>query len=303
MDDLADWLRIREPADIGARSEGLARRIARAVATREVVDVLDLATGTGSNFRYLAPKLGPRQRWLVVDRDPALLALIPNLITVWGAPRGYAVQEIGASGCLVRGEALECRIETRLMDLGTLDDPQIFQGRALVTASALLDLVSESWIVALAWQCRRAGAAALFAITYNGRFSCTPADPEDEAVRDLFNRHQKTDKGLGGPAEGPAANAAVLRCFAEAGYEVRSEASDWTLDGDDRDLQRRLVEGWADAAREIAPGESPAIARWRARRLADVEAARSRMTVGHFDVAAWPSDQMPTPGSVPSSHG
>jgi hypothetical protein len=163
----------------------------------------------------------------------------------------------------------------------------MFAGRHLVTASALLDLVSESWLRTLASRCRLAGAAALFTITYDGRFSCVPAEPEDELVRGLMNAHQRRDKGLGGPAEGPGAVACAVRCFSEEGYEVSTETSDWVLGPGEEVLQRMLIDGWARAASEQAPDAAEMIASWRARRLAHVEAEQSHIVVGHRDVAAW----------------
>jgi hypothetical protein len=50
-------------------------------------------------------------------------------------------------------------------NLGSLDDAGMFSRQHLVTASALLDLVSESWMKTLAARCRDAGAAVLFALT------------------------------------------------------------------------------------------------------------------------------------------
>ena len=152
-------------------------------------------------------------------------------------------------------------------DLGTLDDYRIFAGRHLVTASALLDLVSESWLLALATHCRAAGAVVLFAITYNGRFTCAPAEDEDDTVRELMNRHQLTDKGLGGPAAGPAAAACAEQFFAGVGYTVRRERSDWTLGPAENDVQRLLIEGFSQAATEMSPERAAIIERWRARRL------------------------------------
>jgi hypothetical protein len=49
---------------------------------------------------------------------------------------------------------------------------------------------------------------------------------------------------------------------------------------------RALVTGWADAAREIAPEQTPMIDDWLERRLAHVNAGRSRVVVGHDDLAA-----------------
>ena len=287
MDEsLSHWLGLREPADAAARSDALTRTIAGAMPPGEPVCVLDLATGTGSNIRYLMDRLPGRQRWLAVDRDAALLADLRERMSSWGAAKGYTVRS-EAGLCIIGGASLDCEIETRQMDLGTLDDPEIFAGRHLVTASALLDLVSAQWLRALAAQCRAAGTSALFTITYNGRSSCVPAEPEDDIVRDLMNQHQKRDKGLGGPAAGPDAVACADRCFAETGYRVQLEPSDWTLGPDVAALQRMLIDGWAHAATETRPDRAATIARWRARRLAHVDAGRSRLVVGHDDFAAW----------------
>ena len=262
---LSHWLGLREPADVAARSEPLTRRIADALPAGEAVCALDLATGTGANIRYLMDRLPGGQRWLAVDRSAGLLAELRD-----------------------RMSSCECEIETRQMDLGTLDDRQIFAGRHLVTASALLDLVSAEWLRTLAAHCRATGAAALFTITYNGRSSCVPAEPEDDLVRRLMNRHQKTDKGLGGPALGPDAVSCAAQQFAEIGYQVQCEPSDWTLGPEVADLQRMLIDGWAQAATEMAPEHLSTIAHWRERRLAHVDAGRSRLVVGHDDLAAWP---------------
>jgi hypothetical protein len=172
------------------------------------------------------------------------------------------------------------------MDLGSLHS-SIFDGRQLVTASALLDLVSESWLRSLAQNCRTAQAAALFTITYNGRNACSPAEPEDGLVFDLFNHHQATDKGLGGPAAGPEAARLAARAFEEVGYHVELDRSDWVLGASESAMQRFLIDGWASAATEVAPDQTAIIAAWRARRLAYIDAGRSSVEVGHHDMAAW----------------
>ena len=188
---------------------------------------------------------------------------------------------------LIRGKKFDARIEARKRDLASLDDPELFAGRHLVTASALLDLVSESWLRTLATRCSEIRGVALFSITYNGQSASSPAEPEDEAVLELFNQHQHRDKGLGGPAAGPNAFEVASRCFAEVGYEVNAEASDWLLGPDQGELQRHLIEGWASAAAEISPSDKEWIEDWRRRRIQHVEAGRSRTVVGHDDLAAW----------------
>lgn len=259
-ESLSDWLSRREAADAAARSTTLLQAVVAVLPARRPLRVVDLGTGTGSNVRYLSARLPRPQEWLVADRDAVLLAELQRRIDV--------------------------SLTIRATNLGTLTD-DLFDGRDLVTASALLDLVSESWLQSLARHCSRVGAAVLFALTYDGESTCTPPEPEDELVRALMNRHQRqNDKGFG-RAAGPDATAAAERAFAAAGYVVRRAKSDWVLGPPDAPLQRPLIEGWAEAAREMAPDQATAIDDWLARRLRHVDVARSRIGVGHEDLAAW----------------
>jgi len=287
MDEaLSEWLRRRESADTAARSTALTQAIADALPVGEALRILDLATGQGSNIRFLAERLPGPQDWLAVDRSARLLAGLRDAMAAWGGERGYVVRA-ETERYSIRGPDTALDIETQQVDLGRLNRSAIFTGQHLVTASALLDLVSESWLLMLAARCREVNAAALFTLTYNGRFSCFPDEAEDADVRDLMNHHQRTDKGLGGPAAGPDAAACAERCFEEAGYRVRREPSDWILAANDAELQRTLIDGWATAATEMSPERASLIGDWRSRRLAHVDAARSRLTVGHDDFAAW----------------
>jgi len=256
-ESLSDWLALREASDTRARSPRILESLIRALPAARPLRVLDLGSGTGSNIRFLSPRLPGPQEWTAVDRDPDLLAQRPDGVTSI------------------------CR------ELGAIDDQALFAGRHLVTASALLDLVSASWISLLADQCCAAGSAVLFALNYDGRSVCTPREPEDDFIRELFNRHQRTnDKGFG-TAAGPDAADCAVRAFASAGYHVESARSDWLLTPDAVDLQRELIMGWAYAAEEIA-SEHDRIAAWLTRRIAHIHEGRSYVQVGHHDVAAWP---------------
>jgi len=250
----AEWLALREPADAAARSSALASFVLGG-PERAALRILDLGGGTGANIRYLSSRVPSPQHWTLVDDDADLLAHVPAGVT------------------------------RRRMDLkAVVEDDELFQDCALVTASALLDLVSEQWLATLVLRCRAADASVLFALSYDGRIDCSPHEPDDEDVRRLVNAHQKTDKGFG-PALGADAAARAEALLSAAGYTTKQERSDWDLPPAARDLQRQLVEGWAGAASAIAPARAVAVADWRARRLAHLDAGRSRIVVGHTDVA------------------
>lgn len=261
MSELADWLSLREAADAAARSSAVTDAAVAALPSRRPLRIVDLGTGTGSNVRYLAHRLPTPQEWLVVDRDASVLEALTRRVDI--------------------------AVDVRETNLGSAD-AGLFASRDLVTASALLDLVSERWLHELARQCGDVGAVALLALTYDGRSRCTPAEPEDDLVRTLLNAHQRqNDKGFG-RAAGPDAVEAAARAFAGVGYEVRRARSDWDLTPADAALQRELIEGWAAAAKEFAPDRTRAIDDWLGRRLRHVESGRSRVIVGHQDLAAWP---------------
>jgi hypothetical protein len=278
-----DWLSLREPADHRARSAALTREVAETLGDPGPVGVLDLASGTGSNVRYLTDRILAEQEWLLVDHDPLLLSAVNRHCAAWGRDRGYHAEDLAGS-LRMSGQGWACRLSTRRSDVTALD-AALFRGRVLVTASAFLDLVSESWLHSLIAECRRNAATVLLALTYDGRMKLSPEEPEDGDVCGLVNRHQLTDKGFG-EALGPHAASRAEDLLAREGYEVRREPSDWRLTPADAELQRQLIEGWAFAAGEIAPEQVVRIDSWRVRRLAHVAAERAHMTVGHVDIAA-----------------
>ncbi|HEX7079882.1 MAG TPA: class I SAM-dependent methyltransferase [Gammaproteobacteria bacterium] len=284
----AEWLAQREAADRAARSALPPVEAVGANREHDALDVVDLGAGTGANLRFLGPWIARRQRWTLADDDPHLLALARSATAEWAAAHGIAVEDAGgesAPGFVLRGPELECRVATVAVDLAHVVAPELPRG-SLVTASALLDLVSERWLRALAARCAKAKAAVLFALTYDGRIDLEPADDGDARLRALVNRHQRRDKGFG-PALGPSAPAAALDCFAGEGYVMSSSRSDWRLGPEHAALQRALVDGWLSAAREAAPDEADALDRWQRRRHADLAAGRLRIVVGHTDVAGY----------------
>jgi SAM-dependent methyltransferase len=282
----ADWLTLREPADAAARSVTLARAIAGAFNRANSMRALDLGCGTGANARFMADHVDAPQDWLLVDRDAGLLDHVPPRMAAWAAARGAEIAGDPGPLRVTREGRAPASFRTLRADLRLLDDPAVFEGRALVAASALLDLVSEPWVRTLALRCRAAGACALFALTYDGRVRCTPEEPDDERVRRLVNEHQRTDKGFG-LALGPTAVEVVERRFAEIGYRSRRERSDWVLDSTASELQRQLIAGWSEAAMAMA-AEQDAIRGWKDRRLIHVDEGRSQLVVGHEDLALWP---------------
>lgn len=278
----ATWLDLREPADSAARASVLERLLTTALPAREPLRIVDLAAGTGSNLRHLAPRLGGAQAWRLVDANAALLDAVPNRLRAHG-------WDVDGDGRLAHGRGVRVHLAAETRDLAPRDlaHGAVPADADLVTASALLDLVSRDWLDRLAAACADQGAAVLLAVSVDGTLAWEPAAELDGEVRALVERHQRTDKGFG-PALGPDAPQAAVAAFERHGYGVETAASPWRLGPGDAQLQQHLHAGWAAAASEIAPEREAAIHDWLAHRMDLLAAGVGTVTVGHQDVLALP---------------
>jgi len=263
------WLALREPADLRARDAGVLDAVRVYASGLSAPTIVDLGSGTGSTLRALAPHLPPSQSWRLIDHDPLLLGEAKRLSPDSLAPPVTIEADLTA-------------------DIDAVVPPDC----DLLTCSALLDLVSQSWLERLVDLVARRALPFYAALSYDGRVLFDPVDPLDSMLVTAVNRHQRRDKGFG-PALGPDAAKSALELFAARGIPVTSGGSDWHFLDTEIEVQRMLVEGWASAAEqqlsdEQQSNEAGMIAHWRERRLADIEGGRVKIVVGHVDLFALP---------------
>jgi len=274
-----EWLALRETADQRARDRTLMAKLGARVGRRDGVTVLDLGCGAGSNLRALAPVLPQAwQSWTLVDHDTALLEAAVEALEDWADDS----ENFGEELILTKGEK-RLTVDLRKLDLASEIDKALDWRPDLVTASALFDLVSESWMLAFAIGVARRGIGFYTSLSYDGREEWTPAHPADQAVNAVFQAHQTRDKGFG-PAAGPAATAILGQAFLAAGYAVETAKSPWRLGAEDKALIGALAKGIAAAVRETGDVPEAEIADWLAAR----EAEGVRSVIGHEDLLALP---------------
>ena len=267
-----DWLALREPVDHRSRAAAIVPLLRQAWRAVGWSRVLDLGCGTGSNLRYLAPKLDGPQEWTVLDHDQELLSrvTVPD-----------AVQRVTRVHGELAREGLTAVEHTHL-----------------VTGAALLDLVSEDWLVRLIAACRVRACGAHFALTYDGTTAwfadaarrVRDDDPDDTLIRRAVNDHQRRDKGLG-PALGPMAGLVAETRFRAAGYRAWLLPSPWHLGPGDATLARRLVESWQVAATDTRPDVADRVQAWAGRRREVIDRGTFAISVGHVDLLALPPPQ------------
>ncbi len=262
----ADWLALRGRADAGSRSRALVRELSPLLAPGQLV-VHDLGSGSGAMVRWLAPMLQGPQEWVLHDADPAILGRRdPRPV------RDRAGREIAT--------------RTSVEQLAELP-PDAFRGASLVTASALLDVITADEARTIVDACIAAGCPALFSLTVTGRVELDLADPADAEFGAAFNDHQRR-LADGRRLLGPDAAGVVARMFGSAGWTVRERETPWRLGPGEPALVGEWLDGWVGAAVEQRPALGGGASDYLLRRRAQLTGGRLSVVVDHRDVIAWP---------------
>ena len=260
------WLARREPADAAAHARDLVERLAPPTSGHWVIH--DLGCGSGAMGRWLAPLLSGPQHWVGHERDADLLeAFLAN-------PPGPA-----ADGAAVT-------VEARRSDVARLD-PSDLAGASLITASALLDMLTADELAAIATVGVGPGCPALLTLSVSGHVSLSPRDPLDGPLAAAFNAHQRRETPRG-RLLGPDAVPFAEEAFGRLGAEVIIRPSPWRLRAAQSALATEWVTGWVAAAREQQPQLDGEAERYVGRRLAQLSAGTLAVTVGHSDLLALP---------------
>src|SRR6185437_14042755 len=144
-----EWLALREPADAAARAPDLVERLARELPATGRLVIHDLGCGTGSMGRWLAPLLSGSQHWVLHDRDADLLELAATDVpgpAADGAPVTVAAEQTDLARMQVRDLA----------------------GATLITASALLDMLTADELDRLVGLCLGVGCPILLTLSVIG---------------------------------------------------------------------------------------------------------------------------------------
>ena len=261
------WLALRADADRAARASAdpLAAALARHLAARladhpRPARLVDVGAGTGAGAAWLRPRLPLAQDWRLVDNDGDLLRAASPVLEGWARP-------VPADVC----------------DLPALlaDEPA-----DAVTCQALLDLLTADEVHHMVDPAARAGSAAFFGLSVTGLVRLTPPHPDDGAIGEAFNAHQRRGGRLG-----PDAAAHASRMLRRHGYRVTEIATDWLLDATRIELTVAWLRGRAAAAAEQVPVLADRITRWLGERVAAAQRGDLTASVRHVDVLGIPPDR------------
>ena len=264
-----EWLNLREASDHKARDRHLLKTAANWLNDLKSKDkvIVDLGSGTGSTIRGLQryTTLAPSIQWRLVDNDPELLAEA------------------------VHRHSEEYSIESFLVDLSATQKLPL-ESVSLITASALLDLVSSNFIRDLCQLIKEKNEGRPLgfysALNYDGCIKWTPFHPLDAAILMNFNTDQRRDKGFG-PALGPDATDFLKTQFHSTKFQCVSAKSPWLLGSADYLLTESLINGISDVAIQTDGLTNSEIQDWKTFRIKNVRTGTCYL--GHTDILVLPS--------------
>ena len=262
-----EWLALREPEDAATRSRDLALAAAALLPEGPIV-VHDLGSGTGSMMRWLAPLLSGPQTWVLHDWNAELIER---------AVDGEHPLDRDGAAISVRPQA------GNLADLRQAD----LVGASLVTASALLDVLTSREIHAIVDACVDADCPALLALSVTGDVRVSLREEIDTAFEDAFNAHQlreSDNRQQLGRHGAPIAKG----LFTRAGWQVRQSTTVWRLDQRRPQLLSEWFDGWVEAAVEQNPALRLEANRYRKLRTSQIDRGELAANISHVDLLAWP---------------
>ena len=264
-----EWLNLREASDHKARDRHLLKTAANWLNDLKSKDkvIVDLGSGTGSTIRGLQryTTLAPSIQWRLVDNDPELLAEA------------------------VHRHSEEYSIESFLVDLSATQKLPL-ESVSLITASALLDLVSSNFIRDLCQLIKEKNEdrplGFYSALNYDGCIKWTPFHPLDAAILMNFNTDQRRDKGFG-PALGPDATDFLKTQFHSTKFQCLSAKSPWLLGSADYLLTESLINGISGVAIQTGGLTNSDIQDWKTFRIENVRTGTCYL--GHTDIVVLPN--------------
>ena len=188
------WLYKREKIDHFSKNLKIIDKINSALKDLENIHILDLGTGTGSNFRFLSKKIKHKnQFWTLIDISKSSLYQAKNNIILNNKVKKVSFKY---------NDAIKNIKKTN------------FNQFDLVTGSAFLDIMPYNWFKEF-HKLNQNTKIIYFSINYDGYFKFNPHHSLDNKMIKLFNKDQQSKKDGKVKAVGPDCSEIIKNYFSK----------------------------------------------------------------------------------------
>ncbi len=268
----SEWLTFREQEDLLARNSTILECVTEHLKGTKRLNILDIGCGTGATMRALLPEIKQPQHWTLLDADQELLARARCLNQPLVSDPNYTLETVFAD--LTSG-------------FGFLN-----REYSLVTATALLDLVSEAWIKKFVMALKHNNLSFYCSITPNNRIEIDPKDNLDKKVICTFNSHRYSDKGFGMSLGGHATDFTIEQ-LQRSGFNVSSASETWGNRHPNKSFRKifnaKLVEGISQAANNTKMIDASELKQWTDSRLSAIQNEECEIWFEIMDFIAIPN--------------
>lgn len=284
-----DWLEERYRFDVAARNPQVEAACLQYLSTCSPINIIDIGTGTGANFIYLAEKFPQSQRWVLVELNPDLLKRARTRLTAWATANGYHIKP-GKSSLHFKKDQQQIQVD--FLKGSFLDLPRLLplKDYDLVTASAVFDLLSKDMIQNLAQTFHENRLALLATLNYES-MSYLPIDPADEQWIGLYEAHMQRQQEFG-QALGPNCSAYLESCFARlSGEQLLRAPSRWQIEPADTEMHRHLLGFMETSLLEITVNghSGKDLTAWLEHKKQQLKTQQLRLSVVHSDLFIAPA--------------
>ena len=200
------WLFQREKVDNLSKNISIIKKINSFFKSYNEIRIIDLGTGTGSNFRYLSKKIKYKnQSWTLMDLSKSSLNEAKKNIVINNKIK---------------------KINLKHDDIIKNIHQHTFKDYDLVTGSAFLDIMPLDWFNKF-YKLNTNTKLVYFSINYDGYFKFFPKHNLDKDVLKLFNNDQKSKKNNKNKAVGPDCSDIINNCFSKT-HKCYLFKSNWT---------------------------------------------------------------------------
>ena len=188
------WLYQREKIDNQSKNLSLINIINNALKNIENISILDLGTGTGSNFRFLSKKITHKnQFWTLMDISKSSLQ--------------EAKRNIISNNKI---KSVSFKNHNIIKNIKNIN----FNKYDLVAGSAFLDIMPNSWFKVF-HKLNQDTKIIYFSINYDGYFKFYPRHNFDNNMLKLFNKDQRSKKDGKVNAVGPDCGEIIMSHFSK----------------------------------------------------------------------------------------
>ncbi len=195
MIEFSSWLDERYQYDVDARNKSVEQFCLEHFSNLTKIQIVDVGSGTGSNFINLSGKLKQNQHWTFLEQDESLILHSLERIKKEFNQRGFTITQKNDELHL-QNISQEITIQTvngSLLDINRLID---LNNTDLITASAIFDLFSIEQFKFFSDQVHREKVSVLSTLNYTSmRFE--PSLDSDKQFIDLYNAHMKRKQSFG----------------------------------------------------------------------------------------------------------